>query len=466
MIVDSMKTEKFSQIKLPQLKGHVKIRLHNPNTWKTEVIEGDNMITDAVKDIFAANYCGALDYRKLLPLYSTMFGGIICFSSALDVSSEVAASDYFIPDNGVNTVTAHAGQTASSDQADDVKRGSPLTTAMTVRDGTVTLAWERGSAAGNGTIQSVGLTHTDVGDAGTGSNSNAFQAMKPVMNATFGLPTTNFVWFVDSEGYGYRFSCSGTSVTIRKIPLAYKQTGLVAGIPFKDTAQDDIHTLTTQTSFSNQPFYCFDYAHNNLWLFYSEGINPSTSVKCEQINISNWTVTNRDFTTDGTTVGFFANTGTPVQIPFDGTYVYLRRYMTNLVTSNGVLKMKLPPNHADQTFLNYVCRPYGGMFIPSAAKRVLVSKACVVNNGVVYPTATDDTMSNYGTGLVALPFTNSNPGVALIGGQWGEGLTPSYFVSVSKFYLATKYNLPSPVTKTASQSMTITYTLTEVEEAS
>ena len=37
-----------------------------------------------------------------------------------------------------------------------------------------------------------------------------------------------------------------------------------------------------------------------------------------------------------------------------------------------------------------------------------------------------------------------------------------YYVSVSKFYLATKYNLPTPVTKSNNQSMVITYTLTEV----
>ena len=36
-----------------------------------------------------------------------------------------------------------------------------------------------------------------------------------------------------------------------------------------------------------------------------------------------------------------------------------------------------------------------------------------------------------------------------------------YYVGVSKFYLGTKYNLQSAVTKTPSQSMIVTYTLTE-----
>ena len=35
-------------------------------------------------------------------------------------------------------------------------------------------------------------------------------------------------------------------------------------------------------------------------------------------------------------------------------------------------------------------------------------------------------------------------------------------ISVCKLYLATKWNLDSPVTKNASQSMTVEYTLTEV----
>jgi hypothetical protein len=189
MIKDKMQLQGFGGVKLPKIKGEVEIRLHNPTTGKTEIHRGENMITNAVSDIFASNYCGALDYRKLLPLYNKMYGGILCFSKQLNVDTEQgAADDYFIPDNhptNGNPVTAHAGQTSFSTQDDDYTRGVPLP--IVAEDGTVTFSWEWGLSAGNGTISALALTHKDVGDAGTGSSSQAFQALKPVINCNFGL---------------------------------------------------------------------------------------------------------------------------------------------------------------------------------------------------------------------------------------------------------------------------------------
>ena len=53
MIKDKTYLTGFNQPKLPKLKGHVKITLHNCRTGKNEVVEGDNIITNAVNDIFA-----------------------------------------------------------------------------------------------------------------------------------------------------------------------------------------------------------------------------------------------------------------------------------------------------------------------------------------------------------------------------------------------------------------------------
>ena len=322
MFHDNMTLEKINSVKFPKLKGHVKIRLHNPNTWKTEIIEGDNMITDAVSDIFAANYCGAMDYGQLLPLYSKMFGGIICFKNTLDITSADAEKDYFIPDNGANEVTAHAGQTTFSDQADDVKRGNPLNTSMVVTDGAVTLAWEWGSAAGNGEIKSVGLTHADVGDAGTGSTSNAFNAMTPCINAWNGVTNTPYtttlaycVLFIGKDGYGYRFTCSGQTVTISKIVMPYTKTGLISNL-YADTGITT-HTVSTTVSFNAQPSYFYDYEHDYLWLFYS---TTARKVYWEKIRISDFTnLDHGDFDTDAD-VSLNCDRY-PLVVPFDGAYV-------------------------------------------------------------------------------------------------------------------------------------------------
>lgn len=485
MIKDTTTKQDFGNIKLPKLKGHVSIRLHNPTTGKTEIIEGDNMITNALTDIFASNYCGALDYRKLLPLYSKMLGGIICFgTNTLDVSSAGAADDYFIPDESSHPVIAHAGQTETPyGQADDVKRGHPLDTAMVVQDGAVTLAWEWGSAAGNGTIVSLGLTHADVGDAGTGSTSQAFQAMKPSISAVFEYNDTiatrwshvasksdNMIYFVGSDGYAYRFSESGTSVTLYRTPLAYKKTGLVAERPFLETTKTETKTVTTTTSYytDEHPFYCYIASTNRLWLFYSR--STGKAVKVEEINLTNWnslTVTNHDsaFSNLDINVKALFNYHPAQVLPYYNGSVYFPKPMSGVIVGSGFLRVNLASTSDQSEITASSMNPFGGVFVPTEAHRVVAGHQFVINNGSLYPCTPSGTWGGTGSQNVnTFPFQDQKAELAQIGGQYGHNnpSTQAYYMTISKFYLASKYNLPSPVTKTSSQSMTITYTLTEV----
>ena len=470
MFHDNMTLEKINSVKFPKLKGHVKIRLHNPNTWKTEIIEGDNMITDAVSDIFAANYCGITDYKQMLPLYSQMFGGILCFKNTLDVSSQDAAKDYFIPDNGVNEVIAHAGQDTFSDQADDVTRGNPLNTSMVVTDGAVTLAWEWGSAAGNGEIKSVGLTHTGVGNAGTGSNSNAFNALAPCVNAYNGVSLTPYsqtlaysIFFIGKDGYGYRFTCSGQTVTLYKIVMPYTQTGLI-GTLFNDTGMTT-HTVSTTVSFNSQPSYFYDYEHDYLWLFYT---TSARKVYWEKIRVADFTnLDHGDFDTDAD-VSLNCDRYALVA-PFDGTYVYLKNYTTGPspiahqgIGTLGFLKVNLASTADQSTTGNARVFGSGGVFVPNKANRVIVGQGFVINNGVTYHTAYSSP-ANWYEYFARTPVMQQRVGLVQLSMQLGTfNNQHEYWNSVSKFYLASKYNLPSPVTKTNAQSMVITYTLTEV----
>lgn len=462
-----MKAERFSYAKLPKLKGHVKIELKDIKTNKTETaFEGDNLITNAVSDIFASNYGGALDYRKLLPLYSKMFGGILLFTNQLDVSSADAAKDYYIPDNSANTVIAHAGQTGFTSQADDMTRGIPLDSAMHITDGAVTLAWEWGASAGTGTIKSVALTHADVGDAGTGSNSVAFAALKPTINANFGLALNtssnleNMIMFVGNDGYGYRFTTNGTSVTIVKIPMAYKKTGLVGNI-FVDACVDT-HVVTVATNYgTNRPDFCYDDINHKLWLFYNT--SSSKVVKVEEINLSTWTATNHDSDFDDLDVNvgpLYVGSGTmSVEAPYQNGFAYLRKG-SNSYNVTGLLKVQLS-NTANQTDLTCSTIAIGGCFKPSSTGKVFAGKKFVINNDVLY-NCTSDTPDLFWDNLQTMPFMCSRTGLANLGGQFNAVSAGQYYVAISKFYLATKFNLPETIVKQNTQSMTVTYTLTEV----
>ncbi len=300
-----------------------------------------------------------------------MYGGILCFSKQLDTSSAGAANDYFIPDNHStdgNPVTAHAGQTSFSTQDDDYTRGIPSN--VTATDGTVTFSWEWGLSAGNGTIQALALTHTDVGDAGTGSTSQAFQAFKPIIDAayndagsSYGLPCSvqSNIRFI-KDGYAYAFwNDDATTLTITKIPIAFQTTGLIAGNPFINmdnslTESHDINISALSLNNANtHPFYFFD-GSNTLWLLYAR--QQQRTVAYMTVNLTTWATTSGTITTDDSSItvghlGSDTNNGSigTSEVLFDGTYMYLPRGWTGRYCDNmsGFLKVKLPPNDNDQT---------------------------------------------------------------------------------------------------------------------
>ena len=115
---DGYRSEDFSGIKLPKLEGHVKFKLHNCMNHKDIVVyEGKNIITNAVRDIFANNLLCGLDPDKLLPLASKWFGGILLYENAHPLNNGNLDPDNYYPQNSSdNPLTAHAGDTAPATQ--------------------------------------------------------------------------------------------------------------------------------------------------------------------------------------------------------------------------------------------------------------------------------------------------------------------------------------------------------------
>ena len=465
MIHDFMTAEKFCRFSFPALKGHVKIELKNVHNGKREVaFEGDNMITDAVKDIFASNLCGAMDYRTMLPLYSKMFGGILCFKEQQDVT-EGSEKDYFIPDNATNELTAHAGQTNFVTQADDLKRGYPLNTSMVVADKAVTLAWEWGSAAGNGKIKSVSLTHADVGDAGTGATSDAFKAMTPNINSNLGFVANQPSWFIDKNGYGYNLSYSGSTVTITKYPMAYQDVGLI-GMPYDYlTGKASTKNITVGTTYSHFPCFAFDKEEDLLYLFYSG--STGTTVNVNVINIHDWssvTTSHTTWTIDVSIPALYHDKGF-YELPLCNGNVYLLRDDTGSGKRFVRVNIANPSNQSEINTADGVgATGSTGMFMPDTSGRIIAGKNYVINNGVLYPTSIGEPDSVNSTNYQSLWFHSTlDQGVGLVGSVYKRnGANALYYPSASKFYLASKFNLPEEVTKSNNQSMVITYTLTEV----
>ena len=506
----------FNQVKLPKLKGHIKLTLHNCRTGKNEIIEGDNIITNAVRDIFANNYLGGIDYSKMMPLWSKWFGGILCYENAHPLSGGVLDPDDYYPQGDlINPVTAHAGQVSPQDLADDRTRGMPNTAGQVFADGVVKQAWEWGSTQGNGNISALSLTHADVGDCGLGSTSDAFGAFSPFdLIQGSQLPASDaglinkdnlFTRYDDNHGlfftigdvgdfyYGRHTSFATKKLTIYVRRLPYFKAGLIETLHADSDYQRVFTVETSGATMYAQPSYYFDVEHKYLWIFYNntspcgseagaywwEGTWSNNTVNYFVVDCEN-----EDIIDEGTIVSA-GNDLAPLSMPRsigsgytetdyyvnacivkDGDYVYFPTGTIdgswtdyNKYRITGYRKINIT-NQADQDVIEFNDTQNAFMSAIKAGG-LIINSGRVVNGGVGYSCVSQLTESNRAFNDVHKPSFLAMP----IGVGNQSGTLPRYIVA-NKIVNSSKFNLPSTVQKTSNQSMTVEYTLTEVGDES
>ena len=188
------------------IKGRCKIELTDVKTGKVEAIEHDNMVTKALEYFYAK---GGITNRSAFnasyvnsnALY-TLLGGIMCLDTELDEDDEIVR----VPE-GVK-MTANGAR-------DQLNSGNPTelgsyndSESGWQQDGSLKMVWDWTTSQGNGTIASIGLSSCYGGMCGIG---NALSKERKA-NA----------WSIDSYN-----SVAGLS-GISGIPIAYKNNRVYA----------------------------------------------------------------------------------------------------------------------------------------------------------------------------------------------------------------------------------------------
>ena len=510
MIVDKYHSQEvLGGFRLPKLKGHVQIKLHNCRTGKNEIIEGENIVSNALRDIMAANYLGGIDYGNMLPLFSEWFGGILCYANPHPNTEGVIDPDnYFPSDDGHNKLIAHAGDISPSDIADDLRRGAPNTASYHYENGVFTVGFEWGSQQGNcpsGTaIRALSLTHKDTGNCGLGSVSSAFANFNPYLyiqgSQLANVNTVNMeddviaqyddshgiAFYIGGEGrYGQgtgseriRFESNQITVNIR--PLPYKKAGLYEKMnAVKTVGSTQIQSVFTVTIPFNcycLPAYHFDYTNKYLWIFNNitstEMAYKQTVDYCVIDCVNKTIVTQGTITSTGTIpiapvsrerTGVTYSQITQPNIIKNGNYVYIPTTSDanygNDSYVNGFRKINLT-NAADQEQITFNTAQQN-LRSSMLGGDLIICGGRVINNGVGY--TCQDTMYT-GAGkpysfAINQPYSPSSyvtPIRPLVDASYPR------FIVANKMVNTTLFNLPTPAEKTSVKSMTITYTLTEV----
>ena len=510
LIKDSYKSEQFARTKFKELHGHVKLTLHNCRTGKNEVHEGDNIVTYAVRDIFANNMMGKINYNSLLPLWSTWYGGILCYQNAFAVDSETGKpypNDYFPQGNNINPLTAHAGQTAPQDIADDVKRGAPNSAGLVFTENSVKQAWEWGSQQGNGIISALALTHKDVGDRGLGSTSNAFQGLSPFERIDeTNLPSNSatYIPFDDNLGLSFLIGEDGdyawgnrkfqtNKLTIYVKRMAYSKIGLFETYSTSANSQYlEKHTVELSFNLYMQPAYYFDSTNKELWIFsnmISTGNFSPSTINYAVIDCTDWTVDRSGTLVSDATGGDLApvcfttyfteregdnrNVFNPNIVKHGDYFIFptLSGSVSNVTWGDnwhtfncnikGIRGID-PTSTADQftADFNSAQRMFRSFM---SIGGLLVCSGRVVNGGVGYTCADQFGVTQDYHSSPNYVFQQPNSPSSYLEGIPYSMTTSLRGIYACKLVHTTKYNLPESVQKTATQSMLVEYTLTETD---
>ena len=482
-VTDRLKSLDFKGRDFPILKGDVKMTLKNVHNGKTEVFEKHNLVTNALSDIFGSNYGGLVNYNSFADLYKTYLGGVLVFASALDSDP----TKYGIPAYTTNPVTAHAGQTPLTSQNDDITRGNPDDTSTSLTSSSTKLVWEWGTNAGNGQISSLGLTHTDTGSFGCGSRSDGasptcLQSLNPF--ADVGLLSRSYSYGNNSDAVlainnnvAYNFYLvDATTVKIYKTPINCTKFKLQGGsmLPLTDYTSTPITaTIANCTRYgSGDCYYHFDFTADTLTLF-RVSTEGGERMLVDVISLTDGTVTSSYFDVSGAKLWKFHMKGgigvdnvyfsVPTQAIINNGNIFVYGYTSDSKISNKMFRINLS-NTADQQevdtslFSDFV-NISGNDGYSRVGERfaslggVIVHESFLVNGDKAFGVAPKST--SYATGA------NYTEKERISSPVFGLN-TSMNMVSVSKLYLATKWTLDSAVTKNASQSMTVEYTLTEV----
>ena len=477
---------------MAKLKGHAVIELTDVNTGEVERVEHDNLITNGAGELlssFSELYNWSQTNTSLLPIEARLLCGIYLFDNALTES----ASNTQLPDIADAKLTGYAGN-ATSD-GNDNKRGDFNSAESEALVNGYKFVWDFGTDDANGTIASLALTNYVAGYHGynldfrmmysgsqtyTGNNRGNYkglgQSPTQVGNVTNTYQLINVVSY-ENDIVTTIDKISSSQIAVRKyrLPLRALKTGdLINSLQLIDEtliSYTDSNQSSTQTRF-------VDGGDGYYYGVYATNTSSTTNFSVSKI--------------DKTTLTYTAATVYQVDVRRDGGSFYLpligavtgssAYYSTSVVAMNGYFYTYYGLNNPSGTgtygIIKFpISNPTNWAKVPNTEKYFqmysnenpfllvkyngnIFTSTCVIGSDETVVSANADfeptqSYSYYGYGAAVTNGKN----LIMNRTESSSNLT-SYFIPLLSV-LESINNLMTPVIKTASKTMKITYTLTE-----
>lgn len=449
------------------LHGHAKIELTNVHTGKKEVIEKDNIVTNAMKDILSRWGIlsgGGVCNTAYLPVINKAMGGLLLFDNTIDAN----ANNYFYPNPAVAALTGYAGNVTSD--GNDTKRGDYNFSESGAISNGYKFVWDFGTDDANGEIAALALTHAATGYHGYNVD---YEIIRNDTNGTSNVPNSgqykgmgvssgmNIYFSLDTFGKLVSINDDGEIVgiddrTAGKI-VVKKNKIITTNLMLNDTLNMykliDSHTIDINDSNFETNSYCWADGEDG----YYYGIrNVNHGIRICKINKSTYEYTavsqyNFDNTNENVgTVSSISGSGTTWRYGYMYPAVIRSGYIYTINNTDKLIKIPLN-NPTETTEVSSV-----------SASGHAVSK---LPNGVIttnnlWVDSNDATYAKAARNYTTQQYLYSKTMMIFCGATSGGGSGEQYLCP-NPLYLATINNLDGAIEKTAAKTMKITYILTE-----
>lgn len=466
-LVDKIK-EAYAKGESMPLKGHTKITLTNVSTGEKQVIEKDNIVTNAIADILSKNWGGLAQFYKIMPLRN-LYSGVMCFAQEITEN----ADNYNPPADNVNQLIAHAGDEMNATAS--TLRGNPNAGETDVTDTSIKYVWDWSTNQGNGTISTVCLCGGTLGNMGlkpvtTDYNPcSAFGGDGKTNRNWSAAVAKEYPWSISSNGKtAIMLWVEGTTFTEYTRRHDYLTYGVMRST--QDWQEVSNRTATLTNSFTARKSFIFDDAD----YYYVAVASDSDTLNIDKISKSDMTVTNADYNFTGVSIytGNFnsnAKNNCWKLWAYDGTYLYYpnsdltKFYGLNI--NNPADPIAIPETISISDGASGVTT--GDMWSTPVviSAGLVVGDNYIINGGHAYQIKQ---CNGVGTNTGGYSVSNRWLDVIRMGAAcYGDaftaysGSTAEQCAVLMQMFLSTINVLETPVVKNNAQTMKIEYTITE-----
>ena len=446
-----------------KVKGHTKIELTDVKTGKKQVIEKDNAFQAGVLASYMRSM-GAYNNNPYAnstwagqPIWRNLCGGIFCFKDPIDNSEDeveympagnemVANGAYMVNNAGTPIELGSYNEVESSTSGND----------------SVTFVYDWMTHQGNGTISCVCLSTEIGGYIGYGNKSGGQASTK-------GFSTNQSSRALKGFAYGnYRYVFSNLDTTNKTITVTRYPIEITKGSIFDNIAEDS-YTITYTGN--NPSWYMsggdaipigngkcivfFTGGYNSGWIYINNGTVFTPFMVIDLVNNTAHTVTLTNTTGTILHITIYGSNGC---YAIDENYAFWQSD-ANAGGNGHTYKIKYTQSTDTWTDMGAIGNwqpqqpsPAGGIIVPQMLH--MLGRIYDTVNGTLYPMNGREDRIRYNPEQDALSISS-------VGGR--DEYNGTYLVK-NPLILSTVNNLETPVTKTAAQTMKITYTLSKASE--